>query len=174
LPDITTQVKAILARTLRELEQVIDNTGITSLLRGLGSVLGVEQDGATARTKPASRPAATVKSKRVTASRASTARSARLPEAKNANARTRTPANSKAASTAPASSGAPRAGTAARRDQLLALVVDQPGITLAQAAKQFGLKNATGLYAVARRLQADGLVRKSGVELHPTAKAQPK
>jgi hypothetical protein len=52
------------------------------------------------------------------------------------------------------------------------VVVDQPGITLAQAAKQFGLKDATGLYEVARRLQADGLVRKSGVELHPTAKAK--
>ena len=173
MPDTTTQVKAILARTLRELEQVIDNAGITSLLRGLGSVLGVEQDGATATTKPTSRRAAAAKPKRVT-SRASTARSARLPEAKNANARTRTPAGSKAASTARASSGAPRARTAARRDQLLALVVDQPGITLAQAAKQFGLKNATGLYAVARRLQDDGLVRKTGVELHPTAKAQPK
>jgi hypothetical protein len=173
LPDTTTQVKAILARTLRELEQVIDNAGITSLLRGLGSVLGVEEDGATETTKPTSRRAATAKPKRVTASRASTARSTRLPEANNAKARTRTPANSKAASTARASSGAPRARTAARRDQLLALVVDQPGITLAQAAKQFGLKNATGLYAVARRLQDDGLVRKTGVELHPTAKAQP-
>jgi hypothetical protein len=43
LPDTTTQVKAILVRTLRELEQVIDNAGITSLLRGLGSVLGVEE-----------------------------------------------------------------------------------------------------------------------------------
>ena len=60
------------------------------------------------------------------------------------------------------------------RLHLLALVVDQPGITLAQAATQFGLKDATGLYAVARRLQNDGLMRKSGVELHPTAKAQPK
>ena len=155
MPDTTTKVKAILARTLRELEQVIDNAGITSLLRGLGSILGVEEDGATATTKPTSRRAATAKSKRVTASRASTARAARLPEAKNAKARTRTPANSKAASTARASSGAPRARTAARRDQLLALVVDQSGITLAQAAKQFGLNDATGLYAVARRRQGD-------------------
>jgi hypothetical protein len=30
----------------------------------------------------------------------------------------------------------------------------------------------TGLYAVARRLQDDGLVQKSGVALHPTAKAK--
>jgi hypothetical protein len=174
LPDTTTQVKAILARTLRELEQVIDNAGITSLLRGLGSVLGVEEDGATATSKPTSRRAAAAKPKRVMASRASTARGARLSGAKNAKARTRTRASSKAASTARVSSGAPRARTAARRDQLLALVVDQPGITLAQAAKQFALKDATGLYALARRLPDDGLVRKPGVELHPTAKAQPK
>ena len=72
MPDTTTQVKAILARTLRELEQVIDNARITSLLRRLGSVLGVEQDGATATNKPTSRPATTAKPKRVTASRAST------------------------------------------------------------------------------------------------------
>jgi hypothetical protein len=77
LPDTTTQVQAILARTLRELEQVIDNGGIRSLLRGFGSVLGVDGDGATARTRPTSRRATTAKPKRVTASRASTARGAR-------------------------------------------------------------------------------------------------
>ena len=176
MPDTTTQVKAILARTLRELQQVIDNANITSLLRGLGSVLGLEDDGAVATTESTSRRAAAAKAKRVTASRASTARGARLPEDKTseANPRTRTPAKAKAASTARASSGAPRARTGGRRDQLLALVVDQPGITLAQAGKQFGLKDASGLYEAARRLQDDGLVRKSGVELHPTAKAQQK
>jgi hypothetical protein len=40
LPDTITQVKAILARTLRELEQVIDNASVRSLLRGLGCILG--------------------------------------------------------------------------------------------------------------------------------------
>ena len=77
-----------------------------------------------------------------------------------------------AASTARASSSAPEARTGSRRDQLLALIVDQPGITVSQAAKQFGLKEASGLYAIARSLQADGLVRKSGTELHPTATTQ--
>ena len=176
LPDsTTTQVKAILARTLHELEQVIENANVKSLLRGLGSVLGVEDDAATASTKSASRPAAAVKPKRVAAARASTARAARLPQqqtAAQANPRTRTHAKPKAASTPRASSATPGARTGTRREQLLALVVDQPGITVAQAAKQFGLKDLSGLYAVARRLQADGLVRKSGVELHPTAKAQ--
>ena len=108
-------------------------------------------------TKPASAPKAAAEPKRVTAPGASNARAARSPNenAAMANPRTRT--------------ATPTARAGGRREQLLALVVAQPGITLAQAAKQFGLKDATGLYAVARRLQNDGLVRKSGAELHPTA-----
>ena len=118
-------------------------------------------------TEPASRPKAAAKPKRVTAPGASNARAARSPEEKTATANPRT--RTAATPTARASSSGPEARTGGRRDQLLALVVDQPGITLAQAAKQFGLKDASGLYAVARRLQDDGLVRKSGAELHPTA-----
>ena len=175
MPDTITQVRTILARTLRELEQAIDNPSVTSALRGLGSLFGLDDDGATARTKPASRGQAAAKPKPAPAT-PSTARTARLAEQKTAqaNPRTRTPAAPKAATTPRASSSAPQARTGGRRDQLLALVVAKPGITLAQAAKQFGLKNATGLYAIARHLQADGLVRKNGVELHPTAKAQQK
>jgi transcriptional regulator with GAF, ATPase, and Fis domain len=177
MPDTTKEVKAILARTLRDLEQVIENANIASLLRGLGNVLGLEDNATAPTSRPTSRRATTAKPKRVTASRASTARGARPPQTNKtaeAKARTRTPAKPKAASTPHASSGAPRPRTGARRDQLLALVIEQPGITLAKAAKQFGLKDATGLYAVARRLQDDGLVRKTGVELHPTTKAQSK
>jgi hypothetical protein len=113
---------------------------------------------ATTTTAPASAPKAAAKPKRVTVPGKSNARAGRSPEQKTATA------NPRARTTATPTA---RAGT--RRDQLLALVVAQPGITLAQAAKQFGLKDPTGLYAVARRLQNDGLVRKRGAELHPTA-----
>ena len=105
-------------------------------------------------TNTAARPKAAPKPKRVTAAGASQAGAEPAPDETAATAK-------------PAATPAARAG--GRRDQLLALVVDQPGITLAQAAKRFGLKDATGLYAVARRLQDDGLVRKSGAELHPAA-----
>jgi len=73
-----------------------------------------------------------------------------------------------------ASSGAPAARRSGRREQLLALVVDQPGITVAQPGGQFGIKDATGLNTVARRLQDEELMRKRRAELHPTAKAQHK
>ena len=174
MPDSTAEVKAILARALRELEQVIDNARVKSLLRDLGDILGVEDGAAAAATKPASRSAPRAKPKQVARRRASTARVAPVPQAKSAQAtpRARTPAKPRAASTAPASPGAPAARSGGRREQLLALVVDQPGITVAQAGKQFGINDATGLYRVARRLQDEGLVRKRGAELHPTAKAQ--
>src|SRR5664279_3558030 len=107
-------------------------------------------------TEPPSAPKAAAKPRRVTATGKPNARAARAPEEKTATPRTGTAAT-------------PTARAGGRREQLLALVVKQPGITLAQAAKQFGLKDATGLYAVARRLQDDGLVRKSGAELHPAA-----
>ena len=55
MPDTTAEVKRILARALRELEHVIDNPGVKSLLRELGGILGVEHDGVTATTKPVSR-----------------------------------------------------------------------------------------------------------------------
>jgi hypothetical protein len=58
-----------------------------------------------------------------------------------------------------------------RRDDLLALVRGEPGVTLAQAATRFGLKDSSSLYSGARRLQEEGLVRKAGPELHPDGKA---
>ena len=154
MPDTITEVKAILARTLHDLEQVIDNPGVKSLLHGLGRLLGIEDDAAATTTKRVSRPTSDAKPKPVAASR------------------TRTPPAPRVASSARASSAARQAGGNGRREQLLALVVDQPGITVPQAAKQFGLKDGTGLYGPARRLQDDGLVRKRGAELHPTAKAK--
>jgi len=174
LPDTTAEVKAILARALRELEEVIDNARAKSLLHDLRNILGVEDGAAMAPTKPVSRRAPRAKPKPVARPRASTARGAPAPQAKSAQTtpRARTPAKPRRASTARARSAAPAARRGGRREQLLALVVDQPGITVAQAGKQFGINDATGLYKVARRLQDEGLVRKRGAELHPTAKAQ--
>ena len=174
MPDTTTEVKAILGRTLHDLEQVIDNTGVKSLLRSLHGMLGIEDEPAAATTKPVPQRTTGAKPKPVAASRASTAAAAPPSQDKSArtSARKRTSAKPRAAASTRASSGAGPAGRNGRREQLLALVVDQPGITVAHAAKQFGLKDGTGLYPVARRLQDEGLVRKRGTELHPTAKAQ--
>jgi ribosomal protein S25 len=70
----------------------------------------------------------------------------------------------------------PRAGTRAaagsRRDQLLSLVQQQPGITVREAGQKLGV-DGTSLYRVVRRLEEEGTVKKEGTHLQPSAPAAP-
>ena len=53
------------------------------------------------------------------------------------------------------------------------LVGERPGITVAELARQLSV-DATGLYAVVRRLQAEGQITKEGTALRPiTATPEP-
>jgi len=177
LPDTAQEVRAILSRTLRELDNAIENPSVSSILSGLGSLLGVNDGDSTVAPAPGagrtSGSRASGRSKPVSAS------ARNRPTARGARTSAPTPARGRRS--APATGGAKRreatkssngARKSSRRDDLLALVREQPGVTLAQAATRFGLKDSTGLYSVARRLQEEGLVRKAGTELHPTGKAQ--
>jgi hypothetical protein len=174
LPDSTAQrVRAILSRTLRELDEAIANPRVSSVLSGLGSLVGVDDADSTAAPAP--------QASRKSASAASRPRESARGGASAGGARKSAPPAARGRRSAPATDGAKshqttRSATGARkssrRDDLLALVREQPGVTLAQAATRFGLKDSSSLYSVARRLQEDGLVRKSGPELHPNGKAQ--
>jgi hypothetical protein len=42
VPDTAQEVRATLSRTLRELDEAIDNPTVSSVLTGLGSLLGVD------------------------------------------------------------------------------------------------------------------------------------
>jgi hypothetical protein len=173
LPDTAQEVRAILSRTLRELDEAIDNPTVSSVLAGLGSLLGVDDGDNTApRAAQASRNRGSGASRRSQSARGGPRVSA---------ARKSAPTPTRGRRSAPATDGSkPReAGKSAngarrssRRDDLLALVREQPGVTLSQAATRFGLKDSTSLYSVARRLQQEGLVRKAGPGLHPAGKAQ--
>ena len=174
MPDSTAQrVRAILSRTLSELDEAIANPRVSSVLSGLGSLLGVDDAASTAASAPqASRKSASAASRpRQSARGGPSAGGARKSAPPAARGRRRAPATdgAKARRTTRSPSGARKSS---RRDDLLALVREQPGVTLAQAATRFGLKDSSGLYSVARRLQEDGLVRKAGAELHPNGKAQ--
>ena len=48
MPDTAQEVKAILSRTLRELDEAIANPTVSSVLTGLGSLLGVDDGDSTA------------------------------------------------------------------------------------------------------------------------------
>ena len=165
--DPATQIKAILSRTFHELEELIENEDVARLLRRAGSIFGLAADPTTSST-PARRsatPAPAASSTDAPAKRNSAAEATQpsAPPRRRAATSTTTPAVKPRPSR-------PRAG--GRREDILALVLKRPGLTLTQVAEELGLKDATGRYPVARRLQDDGLVRKTGAHLHPTAKAQ--
>ena len=48
MPDTAQEVRAILSRTLRELDEAIGNPSVSSVLAGLGSLLGVDDGDSTA------------------------------------------------------------------------------------------------------------------------------
>jgi transposase-like protein len=64
------------------------------------------------------------------------------------------------------------AGPGQRQQQMLALVVEQPGITVAEIAQRLGV-DATGLYRVMHRLTDTGEVRKDGRRLYPDNRTRP-
>jgi winged helix-turn-helix DNA-binding protein len=55
-----------------------------------------------------------------------------------------------------------------RDEDIIRIVTEQPGITVAQVGKELGV-DPTGLYRVVRRLQAAGRIRKQGLGLKPAA-----
>jgi CRP-like cAMP-binding protein len=59
-----------------------------------------------------------------------------------------------------------RARDGGRRDQLLAVVNEQPGITVREVGSRLGV-DPTSLYRIVHRLEQDGALRKNGRELLP-------
>lgn len=53
-----------------------------------------------------------------------------------------------------------------RRDQLLAVVNEHPGITVREVGSRLGV-DPTSLYRIVHRLEQEGALRKSGRELRP-------
>jgi phage terminase small subunit len=53
-----------------------------------------------------------------------------------------------------------------RRDQLLAMVKDRPGITVREVGSELGV-DPTSLYRIVHRLEQDGALQKRGRELLP-------
>ena len=66
--------------------------------------------------------------------------------------------------TTPAPGGRSRSN--GRRDQLLAMVKERPGITVREVGTQLGV-DPTSLYRIVHRLEQDGALQKRGRELLP-------
>jgi len=66
----------------------------------------------------------------------------------------------------PRSPAARRSRDGGRRDQLLAVVNEKPGITVREAGARLGV-DPTSLYRIVHKLEQDGALRKNGRELLP-------
>jgi predicted transcriptional regulator len=97
-------------------------------------------------------------------------RTRRPPAKRGATTRARSTIAARATRSRSAGSGlrGARGGAAQgrRRDQVLALVKRQPGVTVPEIAKELGV-DPTGLYRVVRTLQSDGQIKKEGKSLTP-------
>jgi flagellar motor protein MotB len=125
----------------RELEQVAQRLGVDLGTQAPGAQPGANE---TSRTKRAAR-----RSRSVTTSKRS------MNGATGGRARRRRPT----------------ASPGQRAEQLLALVRERPGITVADAGKELGV-DATGLYRVVKRLEERGELRKHGRKLEPAGATQ--
>src|SRR4051812_33474190 len=163
---------------LRELEPLV---GESEQLRKLAERLGV--------TEPAREPAAggetpsaaTTRRANATArapkraARGATKRPARRaskPQSAGSTARAGATARQAKPQAARATRArAERARPGQRRDDVLRLVAERPGITVREIAEQLGI-DATGLYRAVNQLVDEGHVRKDGARLQP-AEASP-
>jgi hypothetical protein len=66
----------------------------------------------------------------------------------------------------PASRSRRRGPRVQRRDQVLALINERPGITVPEIGKELGV-DPTGLYRIVRQLEADKAIKKEGMALRP-------
>jgi hypothetical protein len=94
---------------------------------------------------------------------------AALTDGAAAPARTRRPARSRARQSTARRARRPQPKRSRSRDDDIArLVSQQPGVTVADLARNLGV-DATGLYRPVRRLMSEGRLRKDGTALHPVS-----
>jgi MarR family len=111
------------------------------------------------RARAAAKGAAKPRAKRSTTARRSTAATA-------TGGSTRAPGSRAKRSGTRAARTDGRAGTGQRREQVLAVVGEHPGITVREIGERLGV-DATGLYRVVKQLTDQGRLRKDGPRLHP-------
>jgi transposase-like protein len=145
--------------------------------------LGLKRDDSEAAEAPSAKPAPRAASKAKPARSRATKPSARKSPASKRRAAARASKATPKAKPKPAaatrraggeSSARPRTAAAPGRRQqdVLRLVRERPGITVAELATELGV-DATGLYGVVRRLQSKGQISKDGTRLQPVGETTP-
>jgi hypothetical protein len=156
VPSVIEDVERVKERILSRIRELEAGVAELDELRALAARLGLlDDDGGDSDSSPASRAKTTGKlsSRRAHLGPRAYAAPTRAPRA---GART-------------GRHGAP-AGQPTRRDRVLNLVAEHPGISVRELVEALGV-NRTSLYPVVRQLVSDGLLRKDGKGLKLTNRA---
>ncbi len=141
--DDLKKLEASIVKRYRELQPALAEV---EELRRVAQRLGVDLDRPGTSARAAAKPAAPAKA---TATRTRARRAGATPRKRAAKV---------------ATPRRPRAG--GRREQVLKLVTERPGITVPEIGKALKV-DPTGLYRYAKQLEADGSITKNGTALHP-------
>ena len=142
--DDLKKLEASIVKRYQELQPVLAEV---EELRRVAERLGVNLDRPGPRANRPTRPAAPAKATTATATRTRGRRAGATRRKKAAKV---------------AAPRRPRAG--GRREQVLKLVTDRPGITVPEIGKALKV-DPTGLYRYAKQLEADGTIVKDGTKL---------
>jgi hypothetical protein len=152
MTDVIADTRAHIAERLAELEPLLEEyKQLQAAAAALKAIPGASSNGVT----PAARPAKRAGAKARPASRAAEA----SPTATATKPARKTKAKVRG--------GRPK-GSGKRAAEALALIEKQPGITIAELAKQMGVA-ATYMYRVLPPLQKEGKVKKAGKGWKPSA-----
>lgn len=154
---------------LRELEPLMrEYEQLRKAAQRLGVKYTPRADRAPSEQRPASRRRTSQATTQATPERAAgTATARRATRAAKTTARARpgtTPRQRPPRRRAAASPGQ-------RQQEVLRVVGESPGITVAEIGRRLGV-DSTGLYRIVRRLTEDGRLRKEGTQLHPVESAK--
>lgn len=155
-------------KRLRELKPLVaEYHELEQVAQRLGVSLG-DDPTATGQQRPASRKT----TRRRRGSSTTKARSAVSPrdEGNGATAKTSAAATQARRARSPHSSankGRSGSNRNSRRQDVLRLVSERPGITVSEIAKELGV-DATGLYRPVHRLEQEGAITKQGAVLQPS------
>jgi transposase-like protein len=140
-----------LANRLKELRPLIaEYEQLQQIAERLGFDIDANGSGSSARTPSQAAP------------------TARQPAAKRATANRTRRARKGAGRDSQRRPGGTRATGVERRERVLTLIRERPGITVSEISKEMGVA-APPLYRVVRKLQSDGLVTKEGTSLRLTS-----
>jgi Winged helix-turn-helix DNA-binding len=157
LPSVQEELRAVEQHLVARMDELRPMVAEYHELESLAKRLGVD-------TSPGARPTSAA-----AATRAAAPRARKKPPARKTKPAARRPkpkAKAKAKANTPSAAGTRQIG-AQRREQVLTLIRERPGITVPDISKELGV-DAPPLYRVIRKLQSERLITKTGKALQLT------